>query len=139
MAPKKKSQKTNNGPSIFDYIKALTSTKEDLTTHPEFQKTYNPFMINRWLSMDKSLVYAAFYGDQILNYVSKELHFKFLLNIIEKGHVYIQYKKPAPVDPSVKLISDYYDVSESEAKEIVYILSAEQIKIIENSFGGRKG
>lgn len=140
MAQKKKtSKKKTQSLSIFDFLKAITDTKEDLTTHPDFEKLYNPFMINRWLSMEKTLAIDAFYGDQILNSVSKKVHFKFLQNLIEEGKYFFQYKKAKPNDPDVNIISEYYNVNEDQAREIVNILSADQLKIIKDSFGGRKG
>ena len=126
--------------SIFDFLNAITKTKKDLTTHPDFEKEYNPFMINRWLSMETSLVYAAVYGDSLLNNsnIDKKLHFKFLQNVIDQGSYFIQYKKAIKDDGDINLITEYFNVNYDRAKEINYLLNVEQIEKIKQSFGGKK-
>lgn len=133
----KKKKKKKGTFSIFDFIKALTSTKEDLTEHPDFEKDYNPFRINRWLSMDPTLIYASFFANKTDIISNKKLHFLFLQNTIEKGNYYISYKKDVVDNPDVKIISEYYNVNEAAAREYLLLLSIEEINKIKDTIGGK--
>ena len=133
----KKEKKKSQSITIFQFLESLTYSKEDLTKHPDFQKLYNPFMINRWLGMNKETLYAATYGDRLLRMgVSKEIHFRFLISIIEKQKVWFQYEK-VDKENNLKSISDYYDIGLDEALEYLPLLDVDQIEKISNSFGGK--
>ena len=132
----KKKEKKKESISIFNFIDAITYTKQDLTKHPDFQKLYNPFMIDRWLSMNKSTLNAAFYADQILS-IPKENHFKFLQNTIAEEKVWLSYEKRNREYDDLEVISNYYNVSFEEAKEILFLIDVDQLELIKNSFGGK--
>lgn len=135
MAGKKRRKKEFD---IFYILDAITNTKEDVTNNPLFDKIYNIFMINRWLSMNSHTLMAALISNQI-RHVSKKQHFYFLQNLIKKKKVYFRYKKGNKKDKKIDLIMKYYNVSDEKAQDIFAILDKKQITKIKNAFGGRKG
>ena len=66
----------------FDYVKAISYTKEDMIVDDITEKDYNPFIVNRALSMGIDTVLQANEMNQ-RHHLSKKLQFDFLLNICE--------------------------------------------------------
>ena len=137
MAAKKKGKDRID---LFRMLDAITHTKEDLTSHPLFERSYDPFMINRWLSMHQKTAFAAFFCDQ-MKLVGKAQHFRFLQSILDCGKVWIRYKKGGGQTDrkTLKTVQEYFQVGEKEASEIVDILNSKQMRMIRDSFGGRAG
>ena len=126
--------------NIFYILDAIANTKEDVTEHPNFEKEYNIFMINKWLSMSSAGVFVSYFADQIRS-MTKEQHFYFVRELIgkHKHKVFFKYAKGNKKNKKVKIIMDYYKISEEKANEFVNILSTKQLKTLEKSFGGRTG
>lgn len=133
--------KKENKIGIFDFLKSITVNKKDLSTHYRFHKDYNVYMINRWLSMSDS-----FYAVTVAMYLStinitKEDHYKFLLNDFPKGYVKFSYKKNKNNfnKEIVNLLKLFYNVSEQKVFEILKknLLSEDQIELIKKSYGGK--
>lgn len=123
--------------NIFYILDAICNTKEDITDHAQFEKEYNIFMINKWLSMHKHTIWAAYFADQIRK-MSKKQHFYFVSNFIEKKRIFFRFKKGRKKAKDLKIIMDYYNISEEKAKDLVNILDKKQIKSLNDAFGGRK-
>ena len=124
--------------NIFYILDAISNTKEDVTDHPQFEKEYNIFMINRWLSMSASGVIPAYFADQIRN-MSKQQHFYFVRQLFgESKQTYFKYAKQNKKNKDTKIIMKYYGLGEEKANDVVNILDKKQIKLLEKSFGGRK-
>jgi len=124
--------------NIFYILDAISNTKEDVTDHSQFEKEYNIFMINRWLSMSASGVIPAYFADQIRD-MSKQQHFYFVKQLFgESKQTYFKYAKQNKKNKDTKIIKKYYRVGEEKANDFVNILDKKQIKLLEKSFGGRK-
>jgi len=124
--------------NIFYILDCISNTKEDVTEHPLFEKEYNIYMINRWLSMSASGVIPAYFADQIRD-MSKKQHFYFVRQLFGKSQeTYFKYAKQNKTNKDIKIIMKYYGVSEENANEYLSILDKNQIKKIKSSFGGRK-
>ena len=125
---------------IFTFLKSITVNKKDLSTEPSFNKDYSPYMINKWLSMSNDLyaVTIAMYLSTME--MSKEAHYKFLLNDMSKKYIKFSYKgkKNEYNKEIVNLLKIYYNISEKKVKEILSLdlLTKDQIEIIEKSYGG---
>ena len=126
---------------IFTFLKSITVNKKDLSSEPSFHKDYSPFMINRWLSMSNDL-----YAVTIAMYLStmdmnKEAHYKFLLHDMPKKYIKFSYKarKNEYKKELVNLLSQCYNISNKKVGEILSLnlLSKDQIKAIEGSYGGK--
>ena len=79
--------------SIFEHIDNLTWKKTNPGTYSESDwKSYSPFMVNKWLSMNRDFTNLI---DSTQKYysLSKKLHYKMLLSILPKKKVFMRYIK----------------------------------------------
>ena len=86
--------------TIFQHIANVTHIKADPDTYSESDwKSYNPYMMNRWLSMYKHYTGIL---DDVQKYYSlpKKLHYKMLSNLLPKQKVFIRYIKGKKVAKS---------------------------------------
>jgi hypothetical protein len=118
---------------IFDFLKALTETKVDLTNHERFEKDYSPYMINRFLSMEPSTLYFAHFANNISD---KKIHYMFLLGSLEKKKVYLKYIKKNK-EKDTKIIQQCFDVSIERSIEYLDIISKKDLKLIQKKYGGK--
>ena len=132
---KQKQQK--NQIEIFHFLKSLTWTKEDLSSHPLFNKSYNQFMINRYLSMTsdiKCIILAMYLTTKEM---SKLEHYKFLLYELPKKQIYFKYQKGG-IQEDKKLINALkkcYNISTEKCLEFVNFLKENQINEILKIYG----
>ena len=118
---------------IFDFLKALTETKVDLTNHERFEKDYSPFMINKFLSMDPSTLFFAHFANNISD---KKVHFAFLLGALDKKKVYLKYIKKDK-EKDTKIIQQCFDISTERSIEYLDLLSKKDLKLIKKKYGGK--
>lgn len=117
----------------FDFVNAINYTKIDVVStseNPEkAEKLYNPYLVNRSLSYFADTV---LYCNEMNRFheLDKKLQFDFLLNSIRKNKRFSKWHK-AEVDEKVQLICDYYKCNISKAKDVVTILTAEQLRQLE--------
>jgi hypothetical protein len=116
----------------FDYIKAVSETKQNIisgTDNDELaEKAYNPFIVNRGLS---------FYADTILYanelnrrpLLDKKPQFLYLLNTLRPRKRYTKWLKEEK-NEEIEIVSEYFGYSKAKAKDVIKILSSDQIKII---------
>lgn len=121
--------------TIFDILKSISNDKNDLSDEPEFEKAYNPFMINRYVSMLKDTAIYAEYADKMAN-LPKKLQYQFYLNAIPKKNRFFAYQKSEAKDEDVTNIMKYFYVSESKAKSLIKVLPQESIREINNLING---
>lgn len=78
---------------IFDYLRNILFVKKEyVAENVEEIKKYNPYLINRWISMlDGESANIVNETTNKKNYLDndKEMHYKMLLNVVPKK----QYKK----------------------------------------------
>ena len=121
--------------SLFDYTTNFCTDKKDLREHPDFLKTYNPFMINKVLSMSPKTCHLALFMSQHWQ-IPKEQHFAFLNGMVDKDRIFFNYAKRSD-DVSAKTIQyvqDYYQCSLSRALEYINMLSKKQLDTIVEIF-----
>ena len=117
--------------NIFFILKCLSETKikwEDL--QPEAKKIYNQFMINRSLSMNTQLI-------EIVNEVQKmyfpnnELHYKFWLDFLPKGKLYLNWIKKSKEnkynEELIRMIANHYHIALKCAKEYIDIYKSNKL------------
>lgn len=121
--------------SIFDFLKSVTYTKEDLSTNELFNKIYDVYQINSWLSMSQKTVDISYFLTKKTK-ISKIQHYKFLLHFLKKEFIKFNYQKENKEDKEqLKTISEYYNVNLNEAKTIEQLLSKERLERINKSYG----
>lgn len=122
--------------NLFDYLKALTETKIDLSNEDEFESEYNPFMINRFLSMHPDTTFYAHFINK--GNLDKKIHYQFLLHALPKEKIWFKYQKKEKLT-DIKFIRECFDISEQKAKEYSKMLTKSQLKIIKKKYGGKVG
>ena len=126
----------------FEYLNSINHTKKDLMEEDngsrDMENRYNSFLINRSLSYFPDSVYAA----NIVNryhHLDNKLQYHFLINIIRKRKRFSKWIKPE-TESDIEVVKQYYGYSNDKAKQVLSLLSPEQIKIIKQkvSKGGRE-
>ena len=116
--------------SIFDVLKDINFTKTNqLHKHPEFEKSYDSFMINRYLSMDCETVIQANFMNR-KHIIPNNVQYLFLIQMIEKKNRFLKYIKKDAVDKKkvelVKNIMQLYEISRIEALKVFDIIPDEE-------------
>ena len=127
--------------TIFDWINQINYEKKSWDSFSEAeQKTFNTFIINRWLSMDKELI-------QIVNYFQK-----YSIGLLEPRDTYMWYRDIIPKKKRfnkyvkgkkamkynselISIICKYYETSKSECIEYVEMMSKEELTSILELYG----
>jgi hypothetical protein len=123
----------------FDFLNAINETKKDLIKEdPSNEKEYSAWMVNRGLSFFSDTVMYANEMNQ-RHQVSNKWQFQFLLNSIPKKKRFSKWFKREE-EKNLKLVMDCYGYSSEKAKQVLGILTPEQLKTIEEKqyTGGRK-
>lgn len=112
----------------FDFIKAITETKENVMADEVTEKAYEPFIVNRGLS---------FFTDTVL--YANEMNFRasldgkpqflYLLNTIRQRKRYSKWLKKEKND-DIRMISEFFGYSLAKSKDTLRLLSQEQIALI---------
>lgn len=124
--------------NIFDWAKEVTSKKGNWNDFTEEDKAgLNPFMLNKVLSMNQDYIELVAYIQRLWLITPEQLYHiykQFLPNefVFSK---YIKSKNDKANEDIIKAVSEYYKVSNREAKQYLKILTQEeQIQILQ-SFG----
>ena len=113
----------------FEFTKTINNTKHNLMDEdPEVEKDYIPFLVNRSLGyfMD-TIMYANEMNQK--NSLDHKLQYDFLLNIIRQRKSFSKWLKKSK-DDNIDLIKKFYGYSYTKAKDVVDILSEDQLKHI---------
>lgn len=122
----------------FEFLNAINYTKKDLMVDPENEKHYNSFVINRSLSYFPDTVAIANEMNKY-HHLDNRLQFSFLINIIRKRKRFSKWIKPE-IEDDVEVVKKYYGYSNEKSRQILPLLTSQQIDIIRKkvSKGGRK-
>lgn len=114
---------------IWEIVGAINQTKDrDILLDPEFDKAYQPFVINRALSHHTDSILSA----NVMNErpgLPPALQFLFLLNTLRPRKRYSDWMKNT-VSDDVPTVAEYYGCSERHARTLVTLHSSEQLAII---------
>ena len=79
--------------NIFDHLKNLTINKKQADFNSnEVDKSYKPYMINRYVSMSFMYIHDVL-PLNILSNIPKETHYRYLFNVLPKKSVFFNYIK----------------------------------------------
>lgn len=125
--------------SPFDFINAIHYSKENLIVDDWSEKQYNPFIVNKGLSYGQDTIIPA----NEMNsrpHLDKILQFSFLINIIRPKKRFNKWLKAEKIE-ALEVIREYYGYSKEKARQILPLLSDEQIEIIRTRLykGGKNG
>ena len=111
---------------LFNLLSYLTYQKkpwEEL--HPEEQKAFNPFIINRFLSMDIGLLEFVNYLQKYTLIIDKKEVYKLYLNMIPQEKFFFKYVKPETELPEkdINVLVKYFSISTTEAEDHLITLN----------------
>jgi len=123
--------------SPFAFVKSINQQK-NLIVDERSEEQYNPYIINRALSLDRETIVQAneINGRPHLDYA---LQNAFLINTIRAKNRWNEWLKPK-MNADVELIKEYYGYSNVKARQALAILSEEQKQYIKEKLykGGTK-
>ena len=127
--------------TIFDWVNQILVHKKhwDDFTEDE-QKKFSPFIINRFLSMDKDFLEIVNYFQKysIGTLESREVY-KWYCDMLPKGkrfNKYIKGKRDKKYDKElVNIISNHFECSKLQTKEYFELISKEELKQILEKYG----
>ena len=111
----------------FELIKSISNSKKDIL---ENEKDYNAFMVNRGLSYFPDTV---IYANEMNKYhhLDGGLQYQFLINIVRKRNRFSKWNKSTESD-DIKIIKEYYGYSNEKARDVLPLLSSDNLNIIRN-------
>lgn len=114
--------------SPFDFIGAITYSKEQLIVDDETENQYNPFIVNRGLSNSMDTVIWA----NEMNsrpHIDKKAQFVFLSKSIHKRKRYDKWAKAEEIE-NLDLVMEYYGFARDKAEVALSILTSDQLNYI---------
>jgi hypothetical protein len=127
--------------TIIDWMNQLLVHKKHWNDFSEDdQKSFSPFIVNRFLSMDKDFIEIVnmFQQYSIGTLESKDVY-EFYRNLLPKGkrfNKYIKGKKDKKYEPElINLLVNYFNCSKLHIIEYLELISKEELKFILESYG----
>lgn len=123
---------------LFDHLENLTVKKVDFDRNNDVQKSYSPYMTNRFVSMVDMFIPVV---NEINKYdVPNDVHYNYFKAFLPKRKQYFKYmKQKNEVDQKTKdLLCEYYKCASGELEYHLKILTKEQIKTITDLYKHRK-
>lgn len=116
-------------PTPFDYLKSINETKNDIMKDDFDEKEYNPFIVNKGLSLfPDTILYAN--DVNMYHQMPNRAQYRYLINSIRKGKRYAKWPKKDGLHNDIELISEAFNLSYTKAKEYLSILSDDDINEI---------
>jgi hypothetical protein len=117
---------------LGDYLNAINYTKEPLldTEDESVEKGYTPFVVNRCLSY---FIDTVLYANEMNRRpeTDKKMQFDYLQKSIRKNKRYSKWLKQESVE-NLDIIKQYYGYSDTKAKEVMDILTSDDIEYMRN-------
>tara|TARA_Y100001973_G_C5071090_1_gene267625 strand:- start:237 stop:656 length:420 start_codon:yes stop_codon:yes gene_type:complete len=130
--------------TIFNWINEILVSKKHWNEFTEDeQKKFSPFIINRWLSMDKDFI-------EIVNYFQKysigtlepREVYKWYCDMLPRGkrfNKYIKGKKTKKYDTLlIEIIKKHFECSKIQSVEYLELIDREELKYILELYGTDK-
>lgn len=136
--------KTVKAKTIFQHLSGIKEKKESWESLSEMdKKSFSPFIINRWLSMNMDLLPII---NELQQYTIGTLKpkdvYKLYLDFLPKKKTFDKYIKGKKSDKynkeMLQYLSQWYEVSQSEVKEYLEILSKDDVVDILMKYGKTK-
>jgi len=120
---------------LTDYLTAINYTKEPLMSNDDqIEKDYVPFVVNRCLSYFVDTVLHANQMNQ-LSQLDNKMQFDYYLHSIRKRKRYSKWLKNE-LDDDLGVVKKYYNYSNSKTKDIIKLLTKENIEEIKEFLSG---
>ena len=119
--------------TIFNWINQINFEKKSWDSFSEAeQKTFNTFIINRWLSMDEELIqivnYFQKYSIGLLEPKDTYMWYRDIIPKKKRFNKYIKAKKAKKYDSElISTICKYYENSKKECIEYIEMMSGDDL------------
>lgn len=127
-------------PNLFkEILPSILQTKKSVINNDIDEKDYNPFLINRALSLHlDSVLYAN--EMNMNNQLDKDMQYQYLLHSVRAMKRKFQPWQKSEIDKDIDCVKTYFGYSNQKAKEALRILTKEQLEVIRNKtdLGGTK-
>jgi hypothetical protein len=124
---------------LKDWLKSINETKTNLIDEdPLLESKYLPYIVNRCMSGHiDSLMYAN--EMNINNHLDKKLQYDFYLNSLRSKKRFSPWMRKEELS-NLQTVKKYYGYSDEKARQVLPLLSDEQLDIIRQRFdtGGLK-
>ena len=124
--------------SPFDYANSINSNKKDIMIDDLAEKAYSSYMVNKSLSYFNDTALMANEMNRLFH-LDNKLQYHFLINIVRKRKRFSKWNKPELIN-DVEVVKEYYGYSNDKARQILPLLTIDQIKILREkvSKGGKR-
>jgi hypothetical protein len=123
---------------LFGWLREITQYKSDLSKFTEEDwKTFQPYMIHRYLSMNPEYIELVNYIQKFSNSTKPQIYTMYK-NLIPKKQVYLKWvgkKKKSSNTQLVEKLSQYFLVSKRETEDYLDILHKSDVKSILQGMG----
>ena len=124
---------------LKDWLNSINLNKNNIIKEdPDTERKYAPFIINKCMSGHLDTVLLA--NEMNMNHsLSKSLQYDFFLNSLRKRKRYSPWIRKEQLE-NLDLVKSYYGYSSEKAKQVLNILTREQLSFIRDrlEIGGRK-
>jgi hypothetical protein len=128
--------------TLFDWLNQILLHKKDWKEFDEVeQKTFNTFMINRFLSMSDDFVDAVnICQEHTFEMEDKDVYnlYKKLIPKQKKFLRYIKGKKDKYSKKLLKFLAEHYQVSQREVIDYMHMIDTEHIEKLGKQYGKNK-
>ena len=127
--------------TIFDWINQILVKKTHWNEFTEDeQKKFSPFIINRWLSMDKDfLEIVNFFQKYSIGTLDSREVYKWYCNILTKGkrfNKYIKGKKDKKYNTElIDTMVTHFECSKSQVKDYLDLIAKDELMEILEKYG----
>ena len=127
--------------TIFDWINQILVTKKPWNSFTEDeQKKFSPFIINRFLSMDKEFIEIVnVFQKYAIGTLEPREVYKWYCDILPKGkrfNKYIKGKSYKKYDKElIDIISKHFECSKLQTKEYLELINKDELKEILEKYG----
>ena len=127
--------------TIIDWMNQLLIHKKPWNSFSEIdQKSFNSYIINRWLSMDEEFIEVVDYFQKYaIGTLEPREVYKWYSDFLPRGkrfNKYIKSKLDKKYDPSlIDIICKHFECSKLQSKEILQLIDKEELKEILGMYG----
>ena len=124
---------------LKEWLNSINVTKKNLINEdPSLEKEYPPYIINRCFS---GHIDSIMFANELNKYpnLQKKLQYDFFLNSLRKKKRFSPWLRKDQIK-NLDLIKQYYGYSNEKAKQVLNILTKEQLSFIRDRLetGGKK-
>ena len=124
---------------LKDWLNSINQTKKNLLDEdPTLEKEYPPYIVNRCFSGHLDCIMFA-NEMNIHNNIPKKMQYDFYLNSLRKKKRFSPWLRQDKVK-DLDYVKQYYGYSNEKAKQVLKILTEEQLNFIKAKFetGGKR-